>query len=365
MKRTEVRDQKSEVSDNGTLCALPASASLFAGDRFSFSLLLSHLRLLISVLCSLLFALCSAASAQQPKTIPRVGILFIGGRNQPHLEAFKQGLRERGYREGETVSLEYRYAEGNVDRLSSLASELVKLKVDVIVVTAELSARVARQATQTIPIVLTTGADLVASGLAQSLAKPGGNVTGLSVLEEKLSGKRLDILREAVPKVRRVGYLWNPGAIVANPSFDQASAIAHAAALQLKSYETRTPAEIEKAFADMSKTRPDAILVLLSPLMALNSKRIVGLALEQRLPGVYPTNQFAEEGGLIAYGPQIGEMYRRAAAYVDKILKGAKPGNLPVEQPTKFELVINLRTAKQMRLTVPPNVLARADRVIK
>ena len=348
------------------LCGLPACPTLPGGGLFSSARNpTSDFRLVIFVFCALLFALCSAASAQQPKTIPRVGILFIGGHNQPHLEAFKQGLREHGYREGKNVFLEYRYAEGKVDRLSSLANDLVQLKVDVIVVTAELSARAARQATQTTPIVLTTGADLVSSGLAKSLAKPGGNVTGLSVLEEKLSGKRLDILREALPNIRSVGYLWNPGAIVANPSFDQAKAIAQAAALKLQPFEARTPAEIEKAFAEMSKTRPDALLVLLSPLMALNSKRIVSLALGQRLPGVYPTNQFAEEGGLIAYGPQIGEMYRRAATYVDKILKGAKPGDLPIEQPTKFEFVVNLKTAKQIGLTIPPNVLARADRVIK
>ncbi|MGE5306108.1 MAG: ABC transporter substrate-binding protein [Alphaproteobacteria bacterium] len=313
----------------------------------------------------MLLALGLSAQAQQPKKIPRIGILFIGGRNQPHLEVFKQGLRERGYRVGENVLLEYRYAEGKVDRLPLLANELLQQNVDIIVVTAELGARAARQATKTTPIVITTGADLVTSGLAESLAKPGGNVTGLSVVEESLSGKRLDILREAFPKISRVGYLWNPGAIVANPSFDQAKVIAQAGGLQLEPHEARTPAEIDKAFAEMSKTRPDALLVLLSPLMTLNSKHIVELALKQRLPGVYPTNQFVEEGGLIAYGPQISEMYRRAATYVDKILRGAKPAELPIEQPTKFELVINLNTAKQIGTTIPPNVLARADRVIK
>jgi putative ABC transport system substrate-binding protein len=302
---------------------------------------------------------------QSPPKIPRIGILFIGGRNQPHLEAFKQGLRERGYTEGKNIALEYRYAEGKIDRLPLLATELIQLNVDVIVTTAEGGARAARQATQTTPIVLTTGADLVKSGLAESLAKPGGNVTGLSVLEENLSGKRLDILKEAFPKMRRVAYLWHPGAVVANPSFDHAKVIAQAIALQLHSYEVRTTADIEKAFADMFKARPNALLVLLSPLITLNSKRIVELALEQRLPGMYPTNQFAAEGGLMAYGPRIGDMYRRAAAYVDKILKGAKPADLPVEQPTKFEFIINLKTAKQIGLTIPPNVLARADRVIR
>jgi putative tryptophan/tyrosine transport system substrate-binding protein len=312
------------------------------------------------------FAICVSAEAQQPaREVPRIGILFIGDRNQPHLEAFKQGLRERGYIEGKNIAIEYRYAEGKINRLPLLAAELVKLKVDVIVTTAEMGARAARQATKTTPIVVTTGADLVKSGLAESLAKPGGNVTGLSVLEEDLSGKRLDILKEAFPKMKRVAYLWNPSAVLANPSFDQAKAIAQAVALQLRSYEVYTLAEIEKAFADMSKARPDALFVPLSPLMTLNSKRIVELALEQRLPGMYPTNQFAEEGGLMTYGPRIGDMYRRAATYVDKVLKGAKAGDLPVEQPTKFEFVINLKTAKQIGVTIPPNVLARADKVIK
>jgi putative ABC transport system substrate-binding protein len=322
-------------------------------------------QILRAALCAMLCALCQPAHAQPPGKIPRIGVLFIGGRNQPHLDAFKQGLRERGYTEGKNIVLEYRYAEGVIDRLPALAAELVRLKVDVIVATAEGGARAARQATKTTPIVLTTGADLVRSGLAESLAKPGGNVTGLSVLEENLSGKRLDILREAFPKATRVGYLWNPGAVIANPSFDQAKAIAQALAFQLHSYEVRTPAEIDKAFADMSKARPDAVLVLLSPLITLNSKRIAELALGQRLPGVYPTNQFVEEGGLIGYGPRIGDMYRRAATYVDKILKGSKPGDLPIEQPTTFELVINLKTARQIGVTIPPNLLARADRVVR
>jgi len=312
------------------------------------------------------FAICVSAEAQQPaRKVPRIGILFIGDRNQPHLEAFRQGLRERGYTEGKNIAIEYRYAEGKIDRLPLLAAELVKLKVDVIVTTAEMGARAARQATKTTPIVLTTGADLVKSGLAESLAKPGGNVTGLSVIEEDLSGKRLDILKEAFPKMKRVAYLWNPSAVVVNPSLDQAKAIAQAVALQLRSYEVYTLAEIEKAFAAMSKARPDALFVMLSPLMTLNSKRIVELALEQRLPGMYPTNQFVEDGGLMTYGPRIGDMYRRAATYVDKILKGANAGDLPVEQPTKFEFVINLKTAKQIGVTIPPNVLARADKVIK
>jgi putative tryptophan/tyrosine transport system substrate-binding protein len=320
-------------------------------------------------LCAMLFALCLPAEAQQPTKIPRVGILFIGGRDQPHLEAFKQGLRERGYTEGKNIVLEYRYAEGKVDRLSSLAAELVQLNVDVIVTTSGNSARAATEATKTIPIVLTTGADPVKTGLAESLAKPRGNVTGLSIVEEDLSGKRVEILKETFPKMTRVAYLWNPVAVVhstsGNLSYDQVQEVTKAVGVQLLSYKVSTLAEIEKAFADMPKVRPHALVVLQSPLMTLNSKRIVELALKQRLPGMYPTRQFVEEGGLMAYGPLIGDLYRRAATYVDKILKGANPAELPVEQPMKFEFIINLKAAKQIGITIPPNVLARADKVIK
>ena len=324
-------------------------------------------------LSAMLFALSFPIQAQQSGKIPRVGVLFIGGRNQPHLESFKQGLKERGYTEGKNILLDYRYAEGNVDRLPSLAAELVQLKVDVIVTTSGNSARAATEATKTIPIVITTGADPVKSGLAESLARPGRNVTGLSIIEEDLSGKRLEILKETFPKMTRLAYLWNPlavsysaaGTTSGNPSYDQAEKTTKTLGVQLLSYKVRTLAEIEKAFADMPKVRPHALLVLQSPVMTLNSKRIVDLALEQQLPGMYPSNQFAQEGGLMAYGPLIGDLYRRAATYVDKILKGAKPADLPVEQPTKFEFVINLKAAKQIGLTISPNVLAQADRIIK
>jgi len=316
-----------------------------------------------------LLSLALIAGAQQPAKIPRVGILFIGGRDQPHLEAFKQGLRERGYTEGKNIVLDYRYAEGNVDRLPSLAAELVQLKVDVIVTTSGNSARAARQATRAIPIVLTTGADPVKTGLAESLAKPGGNVTGLSIIEEDLSGKRVEILKETFPKMTRVAYLWNPVAVAytasGNLSYDQVEKATKAVGVQLLSYKVSSLAEIKKAFADMPKVRPHALVVLQSPLMTLNSKRIVELALEQHLPGMYPSNQFAQEGGLMAYGPVIADLYRRAATYVDKILKGTKPTELPIEQPMKFELAINLKTAKQIGVTIPQSMLYRADKVIK
>ena len=323
--------------------------------------------------CAVLLALCTSAEAQESKKIPRVGILFIGGRDQPHLEAFKQRLREHGYIEGKNIVLEYRYAEGKVDRLRSLATELVQLKVDVIVTTSGNSARAASEATRTIPIVLTTGADPIKSGLAESLAKPGRNITGLSIIEEDLSGKRVEILKETFPKMTRLAYLWNPlavpysaaGTTSGNPTYDEVEKITKTIGIRLLSYKVRDFAEIEKAFADMPKLRPHALLVLQSPLMTLNSKRIVELALEQHLPGIYPSNQFAQEGGLIAYGPVIADLYRRAATYVDKILKGANPAELPIEQPTKFELIINLKTAKQIGVTIPQWVLVKADRVIR
>jgi ABC-type uncharacterized transport system substrate-binding protein len=321
-------------------------------------------KVLVSLLAILVLVSARPAEGQQAGKIPRIGVLFIGGRNQPHLEAFKQGLRERGYTEGKNITFEYRYAEGREDRLPMLAAELVHLKVDVIVVTADSSGQAAQQATKTIPIVVTTG-DPVAWGLADSLAKPGGNVTGLSVLLADLSGKRVEILRETFPKLTRLATLWNPTERVAAPVFKETSAAAQALSLQLHSFEVQTPQDIEKAFVEMPKVRPNALLVILSPLVTLHSKRIVEMALKQHLPGMYPTRQFAEEGGLMAYGPLIGDLYRRAATYVDKILKGAKPADLPVEQPTKFEFVVNLKTAKQIGVTIAPNVLARADRVIR
>jgi putative ABC transport system substrate-binding protein len=290
--------------------------------------------------------------------------VFIGGRDQPHLASFKQGLRERGYIEGKNIYLEYRYAEGHYDRLPGLAADLVRDKVDVIVTTSSISARAVRQATRTIPIVMASGSP-VERGLAESFSKPGGNVTGLSVFALELSGKRLELLKETVPKMTRVAALWSSSENESVLGFKETQDAAKALSLRMQSVELGDAGEMEKTFTDLSKTRVDALLVVLSPLVTLNSRRIVELALNQRLPGMYPTRQFVEEGGLMGYGPLLGDLYRRAATYVDKILKGAKPADLPVEQPTKFELVINLKAAKQIGLTIPPHVLARADRVIK
>jgi ABC-type uncharacterized transport system substrate-binding protein len=313
---------------------------------------------------ALLLSAAFKVEAQQFGKVPRIGIVFIGGRDQPHLESFKQGLREHGYVEGKNILLEYRYAEGKYDRLPGLVAELVSEKVDVIVTTSSISARAARQATKTIPIVMTSGSP-VERGLAESFSRPGGNVTGLSVFALELSGKRLELLKETVPKMTRVAALWSSSENESVMGFKETQDAAKALSLRMQSVELGETGEMEKTFADLTKTRVDALVVVLSPLVTLHSKLIVELALKQRLPGMYPTRQFAEESGLMAYGPLVGDLYRRAAVYVDKILKGAKPADIPVEQPTKFELVINLKTAKQIGVTIPPNVLARADRVIK
>jgi len=304
------------------------------------------------------------AEAQQFAKPPRVGILFIGGRDQPHLESFKQGLRERGYTEGNNIILVYRYAEGKQERLDDLATEIVGEKVDVIVTTAAISARAARRVTRTIPIVMTTGNPLE-TGLADSLAKPGGNVTGLTVMLSDLSVKRLELLKESFPKKNRVAALWSPIEREAVVGIKETTEAAKVLSLRLHVLDIRSADDIDHAFNAMTKARDSALVVILSPLVTLNSKRIVDLALKHRLPGIYPTRQFAEEGGLMAYGPLIGDLYRRAATYVDKILKGTKPTDLPIEQPMKFDFVVNLKAAKQIGVTVPPNVVVRADKVIR
>ena len=321
-------------------------------------------KLLSTLLTGAAMGLGTMAQAQQPSGIPRVGILFIGGRDQPHLEAFKQGLRERGYVDGKNMTFEYRYAEGKQDRLPQLAAELVRLKVDVIITTASISAQAARKATQTIPIIMTSGNPLE-TGLAASLAKPGGNVTGLTVMLSDLSGKRVEILKETLPKVTQVAALWSARDSEAVVGFKETQEAAQAFSLRLHPVEVPAGGDFDRAFVQIAQAHDHALVVILSPQTTLHSKRIVDLALKHRLPGIYPTNQFVEEGGLMAYGPLIGDLYRRAALYVDKILKGAKPADLPVEQPTKFEFVINLKAAKQIGLTIPPNVLARANRVIR
>ena len=310
-----------------------------------------------------LFLLASSL-AQAAERIPRIGILFIGGRDQPHLESFKQGLRDLGYAEGKNIILVYRYADGKQERLGDLAAELVGEKVDVIVTTSAISARAARGVTRTLPIVMTTG-DPLETGLADSLAKPGGNVTGLTIMITDMSIKRLELLKESFPKRTRVAALWSPIEGEAVVGLKETTEAAKVLSLRLHVLDIKSADDIDPAFNAMTKARDRALVVILSPLVTLNSKRIVELALKHRLPGIYPTRQFAEEGGLMAYGPLIGDLYRRAATYVDKILKGRKPTDLPIEQPMKFDFIVNLKAAKQIGVTVPPNVVVRADRVIR
>jgi putative tryptophan/tyrosine transport system substrate-binding protein len=307
--------------------------------------------------------------AQQPQKVPRIGYLSPAG--DPYtpgrqLEVFRQGLRDLGYNEGKNILIEYRYAEGKPDRLLSVVRELVQLKLDVLVLPALQSIREAKQATKTIPIVMVTTVDPVAAGVVDSLARPGGNITGLTRLTRELSGKRLELLKEAVPRISRIGVLWdadNPGAAI---SFKEYEAAASALKIQFQSVEVRGPnPDLEGAFQAAAKGRASALITITNSMLSRYRKQIGELAIKNRLPSMYEGSDFVEAGGLMSYASNDAGNFRRAAYYVDRILKGAKPVDLPVEQPTKFEFWINLKTAKQIGLTIPPNVLARADKVIR
>jgi putative ABC transport system substrate-binding protein len=316
---------------------------------------------------SLLFALCTPAAAQQPKKIPRIGFLITSSPAAiaPRMDAFRQGLRELGYTEEKNVAIEYRYGEGKLDRLPSFGVELVRLKVDVIVAGGATSIRAAKKATETIPIVMTNVSDPVELGFVASLARPGGNITGLTTIAPDLGGKRLELLKEAVPNLSRLAVLGNPDSQSYSAQMKDIEVAARALGLQLQPVELRGANDLENAFSAMTKGRSDAFLGLQNPTLSFLRGRIAERAVKGRLPAVYADSDYVQAGGLMSYGPNYVALYRRAATYVDKILKGAKPADLPVEQPTKFELVINLKTAKQIGLTIPPNVLAKADRVIK
>jgi len=317
------------------------------------------------VLFILLIALRLSVDAQQPKNIPRIGWLGAARTSSPRIEAFRQGLHELGYAEGKNIFIEYRYAEGKLDRLPALAAELVRLKVDVIVAGSPQATRSAKQATSTIPIVMAFDDDPVGSGFVASLARPGGNITGLSTLFPEMSGKQLELLREIVPKLSRVAVLGNatqPG----NPqALREINLTADGFGVQIQYLEVRAPKDIETAFREASKERADAVLVLSTTVLYFNRRQVSDLAVKTRLPTIYGRPEYVDEGGLVYYGPSYTDLYRRAAVYVDKILKGAKPADLPVEQPTKFELIINLKAAKQVGLTIPSRVLERANQVIK
>ena len=311
----------------------------------------------------MLLALCVSAQAQQSAKVRRIGVLRADSPPNLSAETFQQAMRDLGYVEGKNIFIEYRYAEGKVDRLPNLAEELVRLNVDVIWALGPAVSH-AKNATKTIPIVITHVGDPVGSGLVASLARPGGNITGLSGLAPELGGKRLELLKEVILKLSRVAFFGNPTA-PANAQLREMERAAGELGVKLQYLDVQSPKEIEPALLAASKGRAQAVLINRTPVTAVHYARIAELAVKNRLPTMYADREFVEAGGLMSYGPDYIFMYRRVAVYVDKILKGAKPADLPVEQPMKFELVINLKTAKQIGLTIPPNVLARADKVIK
>jgi putative ABC transport system substrate-binding protein len=309
-----------------------------------------------------------ASFAQQSAKIARIGFLHPASPQSAdiRLQAFRDGLHELGYVEGETLQLEVRWGEGKLERLPALAAELVQLKVDVIVAATSPSIVAAHQATRTIPIVMSVSADPVGDGLVASLARPGGNITGLSLMAPELGGKRLQLLKEVFPKVSHaMAVLWNPAYVGMRARFEQARVAAPAVGLTVRSVEVRDARELDAAFEAIIREHPEALLLLVDPFTISQRSRIVEFAAEQRLPAIYESSDFVDVGGLISYGPNISDQFRRAATYVDKILRGAKPADLPIEQPTKFELVINMRAAKALGIKFPDSILRRADKVIE
>ena len=315
-------------------------------------------------LCAMLFVVYSSARAQQPKKVPRIG--FLAGTEGPVVGAFQRGLRDLGYVEGKNIVVEYRYSEGKSERVPSLIAELVQFKVDVLVIIAVPALRAAKQATKTIPMVMVTTVDPVATGLVDSLARPGGNITGITRLTRELSGKRLELLMEILPKISRVGMLWSTSRTLADRELNEYEAAAGALKIPFQSLEVRGPnPDLEGAFREARKSRVRALITTRGDVLVRNAKRIADLATKNRLPLMAEGSDFVEAGALASYATDDAENFKRAAVYVDKILKGTKPADLPVEQPTKFEFVINLKTAKALNLTIPQSVLFRADRVIK
>jgi putative ABC transport system substrate-binding protein len=318
-------------------------------------------------LCALLFALCSSAEAQQPAKVPRVAYFSAGSASSQasRLEVFKQGLRDLGYAEGKEIVIEQRYADGKLDRVDALATELVRLNLASIVTGGPAATRAAKKATTTIPIVMGFDYDPVASGVITSLARPGGNITGLSSVAPEISGKQLELLKEVLPRLSRVAVLVDS----TEPGIEQlrkeAELVAAGLKVQLQYQYILSPKDIGTAFEAATKGRAQAVLALSSFIIISQRTQIAELATKNRLPAIYPWPEFVEDGGLMTYGANSNDLFRRAATYVDKILKGAKPAELPVEQPKKFEFIINLKAAKQIGLTIPPNVLARADKVIR
>jgi len=329
-----------------------------------------HKKITRRAFCSMLLALPFPAWAQQPKKVPRIGYLSTRepASDSARSEAIRLALRERGYIEGQNIATEYRYAEGKRDRLPELAAELVRLKVDIIVAAGgDPPVRAAMNATKTIPIVMTGGGiDPVEAGLVDSLARPGGNVTGITNLNPELGGKRLELFKEAVPKLARVAVLYEPASPGSVLELKEVLPVAaRALRLTLQPWEVRGTDDFDKIFAAMGKRRSDGLFVSGGALMYANQNRTIGFALKSRLPSAYNRREDIEAGGLMFYGADLADSYRRVAYFVDRILKGTKPADLPVERPMKFELIVNLKTAKQIGLTIDPNLLARANRLIK
>jgi putative ABC transport system substrate-binding protein len=320
----------------------------------------------VFALSALLFALGVSAQAQQPKKIFRIGLLTWAAAPPPSSTTpFKQGLRQLGYVEGQNIVIERRYANGQLDRFPELARDLARLPLDVILTQSFPAALAAKQATSTIPIVVMGAGDPVATGLIASFARPGGNITGVSALETELSGKRLELLKEAFPKLARVAVLWNAADFGMTLKFREIELTAQSLRVAVQASAVREPKDFDGVFSEMIRRRPDALFVITDPLTNLNRKQLVELATKSRLPAMYENSAYVDVGGLMSYGPSQAESLQQALHHIDRILKGAKPAELPIEQPTNFELVINLKTGKQIGLTIPPNVLARADRVIK
>jgi putative ABC transport system substrate-binding protein len=322
-------------------------------------------KLVGTIAVSVTFALCGAvAEAQQPAKMPRIGVMVTAERG---LEELRQGLRERGYVEGKNIELVHRYIQGNTDRMPSLVAELLEHKVDVLILASPTAIRAAKNATRTIPIVMMTNQDPVAIGLVESLARPGGNLTGVVSLTRDLSGKRLELLKEAAPKVSRVGVIWaTPTILAAGNAFQNYEATAGAFKLKLTSLQAQRPnPDWEALFRAADKARVNALISVTNAVLNQHIKKIADFAIQKRIPLMVEGSNYVEEGPMISYAANDADRFRRAATYVDKILKGAKPADLPVEQAMKFELVINLKTAKKIGVTIPPNVLARADKVIR
>jgi putative ABC transport system substrate-binding protein len=317
--------------------------------------------------CAVIFAHSLFAQAQQPAKIPRIGILVAASAFSytSRIEALRQRLRELGFVEGKNIVIEYRYAEGKLERLPDLAAELVQLKVDVIVTAANAATLAAKKASATIPIVFGATADPVGSGLVSSLARPGGNITGLSNIAQDLDGKRLELLNESFPRVARVAFLWGSGNPRGNERLTELEAEAKALGLKLLSLQVRSRDDFDNAFARAKREGAKALITSTAPLINTQQRQVLDFAVKNRLPAMYPGSEFVEAGGLMSYGPNYTDLFRRAADFVDKILKGTKPADLPIEQPKKFEFVINLKSAKEIGVAIPPNVLARADQVLK